>query len=216
MKKLAVFLFLYINLSALEVSNSKTFTKHLEPAFQSGSFSISYKADYDYKIESKFKQIIEITGKSGICKGGGYYIYPAYKYIDNKRIEDGYRSNIRFECEFKNTEDYENILDEIKRSNVKIEQGNISYKTTRKQKDEARVDMEKEAFIYAKEYNKSLEEFFGKCSIESINLASDKFYPIRYKAAALESSALKTTVTSPIKEDIEYKLNVDYIFKCTQ
>lgn len=211
-----IILTLTLNLFALEISKSKLFTKTLEPSFQASSFSVNYKSEFDYKIESKFKHLINTVERSEICKGGKYYIYPSYKYIENKRVQDGYRSNIRFTCEFKDIEKYETLLDRVKRLELKVNQGQISYKTTQKQKDEAKMELEKKAFLYSKSYIETLSDFFGSCLIKSINLSQNKIQTPPYRAMAMEAQSLKTTVTSPIKEDIKYNLNVDYVFKCTQ
>ena len=214
--KLLITLLLSANVFALEIFKSSSFTKTLKPSFQSAAFSIDHKSMYDTQIESIFKRIIHAASKSDICKGGEYRIYPSYKYINNERISDGYRSNIRFECEFKDIKKYEKVLDDIKEFGVKILQEKINYKVTEEEKLSAKKLLEKEAFLYAKEYRDSLEEFFSSCTIESIKFDQDQLSQAPYRAMAMESVSFKTTVTSPIEEDINYKLNVDYIFKCKQ
>ncbi len=214
--KILVMTFLGMNLYALEISKTKTFTKKLQADFQSTTLSISHRAQYDYEIESLFNKVIKAVEKSTLCTGGKYDIHESYKYVNNERIPDGFTSHIRFECSFKDTKDYEKLLDKLKKMDMKLNQGAISYKITGKQKEEAKASLEKEAFTYGKEYSKQLKKFFGPCDIKSINLIQEGSAASPYRMMAVESTALKSTVTSPLKEEIDYKLNVEYIFKCNE
>lgn len=52
--------------------------------------------------------------------------------------------------------------------------------------------------------------------MKSINLIQNGSNHTPYRMMAVEGTSLKSTVTSPVKEEIDYKLNVEYTFKCNQ
>ena len=205
-----------INLYATEIFKTKTFTKNLQASFQNTTLSINHRALYDYEIESLFNKVIKTVDKSGICTGGKYNIHESYKYIKDKRVPDGFTSYIRFDCSFEESKDYEKLLEKLKKMNLKLNQGAINYKITQKQQQDAKLQLEEEAFTYAEEYSKQLKKFFGPCRIKSIKLLQDRVNNTPYRMMSVEGTSLKSTVTSPIKEQISYKLNVEYIFKCNQ
>jgi uncharacterized protein YggE len=212
MKKIAYTLLIATSLFAVDITKSKEFTLEVESNQYKSSFSISHKATTANEIESLFEKAVTIAKKSNICSGGQYSIYPNYKYIKNQRVDDGYNSNINFECYFKESKEYEDTLSKLKYLNLKISQNRIEPTIT---KSESQITkLEKEAFKYAKEYKKVLESDFGKCEIESINLnQTDKNYnPI--KPNLLRSSISKTTISTPIDKSLTINLRVDYKFRC--
>lgn len=141
--KLLIIGFVSVNVYALEILKTKTFTKSLEASFQNTTLSITHRAVYDYEIESLFNKVIKTVEKSDLCTGGKYNIYESYKYVNNQRVPDGFSSHIRFDCSFKDTKDYEKLLDKLKAMNLKLNQGQISYKITKQQKIDAKMALEK-------------------------------------------------------------------------
>jgi uncharacterized protein YggE len=211
MKKILVLIFvLFYNLHGLDISKQKTFTTSISPTIQATSFSLNHIAKTSSEIEKIFNKAIRIATKSKICSGGQYRIYPDYKYVENRKIENGYNSNLYFQCEFSDNGEYEEILTKIKKLNVKLTQNKISYKITEKQTENEKSKLEFLAFDYAKLYTQKLTNIFNNCKIKSISF-NQYNTPIQYKTLSREES---TTVSSPIQEDIEISLKVDYLFDC--
>ncbi|MEA3289215.1 MAG: SIMPL domain-containing protein [Campylobacterota bacterium] len=203
-----------ISVSAVEISKSKTFTDKITPTVQSSSFSLQHRSHNDRAIEQIFKKAINIVKRGNICEGGQYRIFPVYKYINNQRVDDGYNSYINFNCEFKDIKEYEKVISNIKTLNTKITQDKISYITTVIQIDSMNKQLEQKAYDYSKSYKEYLSSLFGNCKTQKISFVNQHNkvpYPLRSLASAKSNEAI---VTSPIKDDIDYSLNVNYTFKC--
>lgn len=211
MSKIVILYFIIIlNLNALDISKQKVFTTTIKPSIQIASFSLNHIAKTSNEIENLFNKAISIVNKSNICKGGQYRIYPDYKYIDNKKIEIGYNSNMNFQCEFEDITLYEKLLTKIKKLNMKLTQNKIYYNVSDTKNEEEKSKLELKAYNYAKQYTVKLNDIFQKCEIKSISF-NDYNAPIQYKMLARQES---TTITSPIEEDIQISLNVNYLFNC--
>ena len=210
MKVLIIYCILLLQLNALEISKQKTFSTTLKPTIQVANFSLNHIAKTSNEIENLFHKAILLTNKSGICTGGKYRIFPDYQYVENRKIEIGYNSNINFHCEFDDTKKYEKVLNNIKKLNLKLTQNAISYKISDIQQENEKSKLEFQSFEYAKQYTKELNKIFHSCSVKSINLNSYNT-PIAYKNLLRQES---TTVTSPIEEEVVISLNVSYVFNC--
>ncbi len=200
-----------INLYALDISKQKVFTVSVTPTTQTSSFSLSHIAKTSKMIETLFAKAIKLTEKSDICKDGQYRIYPDYKYVENRKVEIGYNSNINFNCEFDDYKKYERLLTKIKKLNLKLTQNKISYKVSEQTNEKEKSKLEFISYNYGKQYSSKLNKVFNNCKIKSIALHNSYNAPVQYKALARQES---TTVTSPIKDDIQISLNVNYIFQC--
>jgi uncharacterized protein YggE len=211
MSKIVILYFIIIlNLNALDISKQKVFTTTIKPSIQIASFSLNHIAKTSNEIENLFNKAISIVNKSNICKGGQYRIYPDYKYIDNKKIEIGYNSNMNFQCEFEDITLYEKLLTKIKKLNMKLTQNKIYYNVSDTKNEEEKSKLELKAYNYAKQYTVKLNDIFQKCEIKSISF-NDYNAPIQYKMLTTQET---TTITSPIEEDIQISLNVNYLFNC--
>lgn len=210
-KFIITYFIILLQLQALDISKQKNFTVTLKPTTQVATFSLSHIAKTSNEIENLFQKALITANKSGICRGGQYRIYPDYKYVENRKIEIGYNSNINFHCEFNDIKKYENLLVKIKKLNIKLTQNAISYKISTTKQEEEKSQLEFLAYEYAKQYTKKLNNIFHNCNIKTINF-NNSHTPILYKTLARQEAA--TTVTSPIEEDITLSLSVDYIFNC--
>lgn len=198
--------------NALEISKSKSFTINSPSKNMNSNFSLDYNAKTSEQIETQFKKAIDIVKKGKICKGGKYSIYPNYYYENNKRVQDGYRSTMNFNCEFEDTKNYENILSKIKQLNIPLRQGRLNYTTTQEIKNKYLLKLEEEAFLYAKNYSDFLNKQFKNCSVKSIDLNNNNYHEPVYREMSLAKS--NTQVTAPIKEDIKINLSANFKFEC--
>ena len=211
MKKIIILIFiLFYNLQALDISKQKTFSTTIPPTIQTTSFSLNHIAKTSDEIEDIFNKAIKIVTKSKICSGGQYRIYPDYKYVENRKIEIGYNSNLHFSCEFNDNRKYEKTLNKIKELNIKLTQNSINYKVPDEKIEQEKSKLEFLAFNYAKQYVEKIDAIFNNCKIKSITF-NNYNNPIQYKTLARQENS---TVTSPIAKDIEISLNVNYIFDC--
>lgn len=210
MKTIFFLSFLLIQSYALEITKQKTFTSYIVPTKQTTSFILNYASRSSNQIEKLFEKAISTVEKSTICKGGQYRIYPQYQYIQNRKIANGYNSNINFNCEFEDIELYEKLIKKIKRLRSKLTQNKISYKVSEQQIEKEKSNLEIDAYNYAKQYTKKLNNTFSKCSIKSVSFSSPH-QPTLYRTMIKEE---KTTTTAPIDEEVKIKLNVRYLFDC--
>jgi hypothetical protein len=213
MRVFIVFFLSFYCLFALEISKEKKFVKTKDPNIQKTTFGLVYESKSDTMIENIFSKAISIASKTDICKGGSYTIYPSYKHINNTREFENYRSNINFDCEFKDPKKYEKLIDKIKELDIKLVQNKILYDITNEQKEELYSQIEDEIFVYAKSYIDILNEKFENCKIKSIDIMPKQVNNIPYMALKAESTS-NSIVTPPIKQEIEYSLTSKYVFEC--
>lgn len=210
MKTLLTISFLVINIYALEITKQKSFITEISPTTQSSSFSLNHTAKKSDQIEKVFSKAITLVDKSTICKGGQYKIYPEFEYKNNQKTQIGYNSYINFNCKFSNSKEYEKLLQRIKKLDTKLTQNQISYEITPLENENQKTKLELKAYNYAKEYSGKLNTIFESCSTKSINFR-DSHQAVQYRAM---TASKDTTVTSPIAQDVEIKLNVEYVFEC--
>jgi len=244
MKIFIVCFFFVYQLFAVVVTKDKTFEDFITPSKMSTTFSIVKKEKKIIKIQKLFNKIISITKKGKICKGGNYNISPQYIYntyfYDNvtkkvvdikglnpnsyykqrKRIFVGYTSRISFNCTFKETDKYDNIISQIKRLKLKeLSLGTIYWKATQKEIDNSYDKLESIALKYSLEYSKKLNNTFKNSSCETLNINFNPKYTIArpYSNSMLKSasrSSFDSVTTQPIKEDKKISLKVAYEFEC--
>lgn len=211
-KLLLVFL-TTLSLNAIEINKNKTFTIQSEEKNLKTSFRINMQLKSENRIESTFKRAIKLSNRSDICTGGSYTVSPHYKYENSKRIKDGYRGNISFDCTFQDKENYEKLIDKIKKlKNIQLSQNRINIVAVDKSKE-----LEQISFEYASNYIHELHNYFVNCKVELINVLSyhqpaSRPYYLRANKSIQEES--DTTVTSPIKKGLTQSLNVEYKFNC--
>ncbi|MEA3352563.1 MAG: hypothetical protein U9Q33_01930 [Campylobacterota bacterium] len=209
-----LFFIFVLSIKAVEISKSKVFSSSIIPNVLTTSFTLKHKAQNDNEIEKLFQKAINIAKKSDICKGGSYKIYPSYRYINNKRLNDGYNSYLDFNCRFQNINSYEKLISNIKHLNAKLTQNKIKYISTDQQKESSVKMLEVLAYKYAISYKKYLNEQFKDCKIKSISFSNSlQNDPIALKRMILSQD---TTTTSPVKDEIKHKINVNYTFLCDE
>lgn len=170
-------------------------------------------------IEINFEKAIDIAKESEICEGGGYSIYPRYKYIDNTKEFVNYNGNITFTCVFKDEKKIENIVDGFDRlRDVKISQGKIYPTLTDKQSQSMDESLELEAYKYAKDYVAFLQRTISKqCTTKEIVFNSNDSYPIAPRGAIMTMDTkvnMKSNISKPLNSEKEKILRVNYIFSC--
>ncbi|NOQ31732.1 MAG: hypothetical protein GQ570_11475 [Helicobacteraceae bacterium] len=212
MKLLLLFL-LIVNLNALEIIKSKTFTISSVAKNKTASFSISMKDNESYKIEKAFKKATAFAKNSNICVGGKYSIFTTLKVTKKEKFpQELYKGNMNFNCEFKDNIKYENLLTQMKSLNsFRINQQPLNFVLSENEKENIADSLEDEAYKYAKTYTKKLNTFYEYCHTKKITLNSNAHYP---QPIMMKSMAMNSAVSSPIENKTTQSLNVNYIFKC--
>lgn len=217
MRKITLILLPLLSFSqAVEISKSKTFTELIPPKNMSSGFSLQHRAKQSDTIEALFEKAINIVSKENICKGGKYSIYPNYYYTKNTRVQEGYRSSIRFNCHFDDVSRYKNLLSKIKKLNTTMSQDEINYTINDDVKEKYMQTLENSAYVYAKEHTKFLNKQFNNCKVKSINLRQNQHAMPFLKEMTMAATPMGTKVTAPIKENIKVNLSVDYKFECKE
>lgn len=200
-------------LNGIEISKIKDFEIDIKSTQQTTNFSLKAKSSKSKDIESKFEKVIGIVKNSDICVGGKYNIYPNYNYVENRKIINGYNSNIHFKCEFDDIKYYEKLLSEVKHFNLPLSQGKINYKSSLEVKEKGDAKLELKAYTYAKNYTKYLNKQFKNCNIKNIDFTNKiSNSPIPYRS--LSSTSNSTIVTAPIGDKLKLKISVNYVFIC--
>ena len=197
--------------SSLEISKSKVFTDNIPPQNYNSGFSIIKEAKNSNIIEELFSKVIGVVEEADICKGGKYTIYPNYYYKEGKRVQNGYRSTIGFDCEFERVENYNILLSKLKTFNGVMQQNKINYGVDKLTKEKYLLTLENRIYDYAKAHSEFLNEQFKNCEIKAIDINQNN-QPVPYFREAAISVSAKST--PPIKEDIKVQLNAAFKFEC--
>lgn len=203
-------LFLSVNIFAIEITLNKTFFVSSQTDLKETSFYLEMiKTQDGYSdIEEAFGEAIKLVERYKICKGGSYRIYPFKK--NNTQLNKGH---INFDCKYTSDKEYERIISEVKDidSELKLGQNGISFVLSEEKKDENNKLLEKEAYQFAYEHKKFIQNTLEKkCEVVKINLSSsNSITPYRERVATMTA-----TVTPPINENVKQSLNVNYTFKC--
>jgi len=204
-----------ISLNAIEINKNKTFTIESEQENFQTTFRIASKAKTSHRIEATFNKIIRLSKKSDICTGGKYTISPRYVYKNSERHRDGYQGGVSFECTFQDQENYEDLIDKVKKvRDIQLTQNKINIVAKDKSKE-----LEQISFQYANEYIHELHRYFRNCRVELIDVLnfqqpSPRPYMLRKSVRMQEDSS--TSITTPIKKGLTQSLDVKYTFICQE
>lgn len=197
-----------INLNGLEILKNKKFTVLSQSNTYTTNFFLNIKHKEYSKIETIILEAIKYSDESKICKGGKYRIYPSYKFISNKRTADGYKSNINFNCTFKEKKEYESLLDNIKSlPYIELTQNSIKKTLSDKTLETATIKLESKAYQYALEYQSFLNKKFSNCLVKQIDFTNG--YP---NIVPMQRST--TQVGLPLDQKLESTISVKYKFNC--
>ena len=110
--------------------------------------------------------------KGEFCRGGGYFLSPQYSYKDQKQTFIGYSGQLSFGCEFDGIERYNALLQKIdasKAHSVRMNQGALSWVTSDKAQDLARLTLRLELLKIAQGQAKTFsKEMHLQCSVNSV------------------------------------------------
>ncbi len=206
MKKLLLLLLNLLFLNAFTISKSETFEIKLPAKIMTTNFSLQIKHKNNDLIIQTFNKIIREVRKSNICEGGKFTINPYYEWIKDKRVFKGYQGYINFNCTFKNTKKYANLIEQVKNEKgVIFSQNRINFIAPNNKKK-----LENQAYHYAINYTKYLTKTFQtKCKIKEIHLNNNSYNLPFYKTISKSLS-----IEKPIQKSVTSKLRVNYIFEC--
>lgn len=219
MKYIILLLVGFSSIFALEVHKNVVLKKELHTDHYMINISLSQEDRSKGDIEINFEKAIDIAKDNGICQGGGYSIYPRYKYVDNTKEFIHYSGSITFNCIFKDDKKIENIVDGFDRlRDVKIAQGKIYPTLTDEQTKQMEQSLELEAYKYAKEYVSFLSQTLHKqCLTKEIVFDPKDSFSISPRGAVMTMDTRvknKSNISKPLDTTREKTLRVDYIFSC--
>lgn len=203
------------SLSALEIEETRTFSKYVEPELMQSGFSIQKQASNINTIQNSFSKISKKIQAYDICKGGKYRIRPVYLYKKNEKVFNGYSGHIDFKCIFKDTKKFDRVLNALEINDEKLTLNTISWHIDENIVEQIKESLKDDSLKYsikrALQLEKSLQSY--KCTPKKI-----KFESIRaiapYRGTAVASSSIKSESVAPIKEERKITLNVEYLFEC--
>jgi len=208
------------NIYGVKISKSQDFSLQHKAKFKQTSFEVTIENKDQNIIEDTIHKLNNSVKKSNICTGGEYQIYPKYRWDEHKKIDMGYTSHINYNCQFEHKQNYEYLLDDVKKiKGIKLKQNRVSFVQTQEEKVQKTQELENIAFDFAKVYVQKLNKKFNACKIESINLSSNhSVYLRKQNAMALSNERSKpiSKVSVPLNNAFKNSLKVDYIFLCNQ
>lgn len=222
MKNILILLSLAFSLSnAFEIHKNSEFIKEVEPTKMSTSIIATVEDPNKLKIQRIFQKAIERSESEEICTNGSYRISPRYKYNNRKRIFLGYRGDITFKCDFKDSKKLDNVINKldkitVEKDKLKLIMNPISWIVEKNKIKQVNKELELEALNYAKSYKNFLSSVYEvSCKIKEVSLNSlSRFpYPVPLNSMMRKS---KSQTTQPIKSNHTLRYSASYKFECNE
>ena len=202
----------------MEITKTVTLEESMVSDYYKIHIGVSKEAKKKGDIEISFEKAIDYAKDAKVCKGGRYNIYPKYKYTNNKRVFNGYRGNISFNCTFKDEQIIEEFLTDLNKINdIRVSQGQISPTLSDKQIEQLEQKLEKKVYVYANEYNDFLSDVTdNKCKTSKIEFLSyNNVMPMaRMASVDMVMSAKSENITKPIDNQGNKSVRIKYTFSC--
>ena len=222
MKKIILSIGIALSLLSYEIEMSQSFTKEISPNELGVSVSIFAK---DKELKSVLNKLTDYSdfiksfkSQSVVVKGGNFNTYPNYIYQNNKRIKVGYRGEVRFQIESKDSNKLNNFISQLSAKNslndVDMSISSMSWRVTKKDKQQTKEKLRIEAIYWGKKYAKQLSNTLGEvCSVKKINFGNvnDSIPPIVYARTGKNS---ETSIPTPVKRKQIYNINANFVFEC--
>ena len=214
----------FLSLNATTISLNESFTNTAKTT----SYKINVSAEnqspsfdtIQNNMESILKKVKDLKEHKNLdCSGGKYSINPNVVYIDNKKENKGYISNINFTCTYDDAKSLNEFVNYLNKSNInKISIGTSNPILTEEEMLISYRKLENQAYSFGIDYAKSLERLFTNktCSIKNISISKDQRYMPVLRNTHMEASTLSkiSSVSKPIDDSLEVKINVNYTFLC--
>lgn len=221
MKIILLYTLLFSFVLGLEVTKRSNFEKQISSDHFKINISMNEQNKNKGDIQIHFENAIDYAKDSKICEGGKYSIFPRYIYKNSKRKFDSYGGNISFTCVFKDEEKIEDLLNSFENiEHIKISQSHIIPTLTKKQIQNAKIELEKEVFNFSNEYSAFLStQTNKKCTTSNIDFTShDSYHPVQYKTKALvamdSADFRKNRVSKPLDDTKNIRISAKYRFQC--
>lgn len=206
------------SLFSLEIVLEKSVSSTITPDVLYTSISYNKKSDDENIIKRDLNAIIlemkNFDKDAKYCGGGGYNLYPEYKYVDNTREFIGYRGNLNFNCEFDNINSYNTLiktLDSVTAPDIEKNFGTLNLKPSDRLLEQTRANLELEILKTSSQISKKFSsQLAQKCIVKKIDYRDN--HPVAVRAMMASSDFVSTE--APIAQSQKVALNAQITLEC--
>ena len=225
MKLILILLLGLFSLEASEITFTKKFEKKVSPETLTLNFSINANMPNEKAVIKKLNFFYENLIKESKLKieGGSFNVYPNYRYVNNKRVLDGYRGTVSYVVKSKDKEVIDDFLEEVYSlkhdSRVSISVGNIRWIVDREQHSAISDSLREDAIIWSYTYANTLSAKLSKeCTLLTLNINAPHYQPRPpVRAMMAKNSAMipdESFAPTPQQTDTPFSINPTFVLEC--
>lgn len=202
---------------AFEIEEKKRFSAKVAPSVMSARVSVSVSRDSYAQAKTYLDELLrEAKGKTTVCKGGEYYIYPRSEYDQGRKrnIQKGYDGTISFGCRFAETAPYDSFLEFLNKKiksqeSERIHISPIAWELTDEEREAVSERLKIQAIEYTSKRAVELSRVAkGGCELKKI--AMDGADTVYFGEAAM----MKSSTQTPTPQAKEVSIQVNMSFEC--
>ncbi len=205
------------HLFAFEIEEKKRFSAKVAPSVMSARVSVSVSRDSYAQAKTYLDELLkEAKGKTTVCKGGEYYIYPRSEYDQSKKrsVQKGYDGTISFGCRFVETAPYDSFLEFLNKKiksqeSERIHISPIVWELTDEERDAVSERLKYQALEYTSKRATELSRA-TKSGCELKKIAMDGMDAVYFGEAAM----MKSSTQTPIPQAKEVSIQTNMSFEC--
>lgn len=221
-RSIAYLIFPFLAWGQMTITTTEKVETALRPDIMRGTITFEEDAPKSSLIQEHLNVLVATFKRSDpqnrMCRGGGYYLSPQYRYIDQKRQFLGYHGSLRFDCEVNNIDDYNRLnaaADAAMTDNVKKNQGILEWDVSASARKEAenalRLSLIRQARQQALRFSAETGE---TCTVTSVDYTSTAYPAPIYAARAMMTTGAMPETQSPLQHDETLTIEARVQYTC--